>query len=136
MNPVTRLIIGDAFPASNGPPGRNAYHANLNVLRGRSLSGVYAIVRRGVVLYVGESHTGNLYDTITRHFREWRVDPSRDAQGRRRGGTTYDRRTVGVVYIVTPAHIAQDLQLAEIQRLEPRDNTIDGGASDPAELPV
>ncbi len=44
----------------------------LRALRGRS--GVYVIrdcdLRQ--VLYVGESHSGRLYETLTRHFQDWR----------------------------------------------------------------
>lgn len=88
-------------------------------------SGVYAIIDAGTraVLYIGESHSGQLRDTITRHFRRWRIDPSTDATGRRRGGTTYDRQAVMVAHIVTPADKAIDAQYREIERLKPRDNT-------------
>lgn len=117
-----RLNIADAFPAT-GKDGR--YHDHLAELRRYEASGLYAILERGKVLYVGESHTGRLYDTITRHFRKWKVDPNNDRQGRRRGGTTYNRERVRVVYLITEAGDAQALQYAEIQRLGPRDNTND-----------
>lgn len=126
-----RLAIRDAFPAV-GADGR--YHHHLAELRAYEVSGVYAIVGpRGAVLYVGESHTGRLYDTITRHFRKWRIDPENDRLGRRRGGTTYDRNAVRVVYLITEAADAQDVQYAEIQRLKPRDNTNDCQA---CEIPI
>lgn len=66
------------------------YAPELVAIRGGKLSGVYVIMdtQMETVHYVGESHTGNLYDTITRHFRRWKLDPSSDRQGRRRGGTT------------------------------------------------
>lgn len=124
------LKLKDAFPAA-GPLG---YHDNLEELRAYKASGVYAILKGRQVLYVGESHTGRLYDTITRHFREWR--PFHDPQGRRRGGTMYRRQDVRVIYCVTPADQAQQLQYEEIQRLRPKDNTLDGasviGADDAA----
>lgn len=128
---ASRLSITDAFPAI-GPDGR--YHPHLAELREYDASGVYAIVgARGAVLYVGESHTGRLYDTITRHFRRWRIDPASDRLGRRRGGTTYDRDKVRVIYLLTEPGDAQAVQYAEIQRLNPRDNAIDGATVD---LPV
>lgn len=127
------LIIADAFPAL-GKDGR--YHPHLAELRDYQASGVYAIVSpRGLVLYVGESHSGRLYDTITRHFRAWKVDRFTDAQGRRFGGTTYDRNKVRVIYLVCNAGEAQERQYAEIQRLQPRDN-INDGSSTAVELPV
>lgn len=50
----------------------DGWDAWLRALDGRS--GVYVIRSRdsGTILYVGESHTGNLYDTIARHFQAWR----------------------------------------------------------------
>lgn len=129
MSGRASIAVADAFPAVQG----RRYHPHLAELRLYRASGVYAIVApRGRVLYVGESHSGRLYDTITRHFRRWAIDPHLDAQGRRRGGTTYDRRRVSVAYLITRADEAQDHQYAEIARLRPRDNLIDGSASEPA----
>lgn len=125
------LAIKDAFPVV-GADGR--YHAHLAELCEFKVSGVYAIVGpRGSVLYVGESHSGRLYDTITRHFRRWKLDPKNDALGRRRGGTTYDRAKVRVVYLITEAADAAGVQYAEIQRLRPRDNTIE---CESCEIPI
>lgn len=114
-----------AFPACDA---RGRYSRELEELRHVAASGVYAIIQANEILYVGESHSGRLFDTITRHFREWR--PENDPQGRRRGGTMYDRRKVRVCYQVTEADTAQTLQYAEIERLRPRDNSIDGNAID------
>lgn len=128
---AANLLISQAFPAVIAG---GHYHQHLAELRNYKVSGVYAIIDDvGQVLYVGESHTGRLYDTITRHFRSWRIDPRQDAQGRRRGGTTYDRRAVQVAYLITNADEAQAQQYAEIQRLQPRDNTNDGAST---ELPI
>jgi hypothetical protein len=46
------------------------YHPELARLRG--MSGVYALRDRGSkeVVYVGESHTGRLYQTLVRHFQD------------------------------------------------------------------
>lgn len=105
------------------------YHPALQALRGRDASGVYAITdRRGRVLYIGESHTGRLYDTITRHFRAWKRDASKDQWGRRRGGTTYDRFLCRFCVELTPADAAAAAQFAHIQRLGPRDNAVVGGS--------
>lgn len=137
--PTVALDTAHAFPAIVGRPGRGRppYHPSLAALNGRRVSGVYAILEAdGTVLYVGESHTGRLYDTITRHFRQWNVDPARDAQGRARGGTTYDRRRVRIAYAETPADQAQAIQYAAIQALRPRDNVNDGAAAFDVDLPV
>jgi hypothetical protein len=127
-------LAADTFPAV----GARGYHPNLIALRGKKLSGVYAITRNGddQVLYVGESHTGRLYDTITRHFRRWKIPPGVDAQGRRRGGTPYSRFTVRVVYLVTPPGLAQEIQYAEIRRLRPQDNANDGHSAASADIPI
>jgi hypothetical protein len=60
----TLLNIADAFSAVNRD---GSYHAHLKMLRNPPASGVYAIIdaESEEVLYVGESHTGRLYDTIT-----------------------------------------------------------------------
>jgi hypothetical protein len=117
------LSRSNAFPAVEIIDGSAYYHDRLAALRGFRVSGVYAFFERGACVYVGESHTGRLYDTITRHFRAWRVDPRTDATGRRMGGTTYDRTRVRVAFIECPAAEAIDLQWEQIQRLNPRDNT-------------
>lgn len=127
-NPPTAaaiLNLDDAFLAVD--EGGN-YHESLEMIRGQKASGIYAIIAGSTVLYVGESHTGNLYDTITRHFRDWRIGKG-DALGRRRGGTTYNRKSVALVWAILPDDQAQDAQYAEIQRLRPRDNKIDGHAT-------
>lgn len=125
---VQLLSLAQAFPATSG--GR--YHPQLEQIRGVQVSGVYAIADRRSrrTLYIGESHSGRLYDTITRHFREWRVDPRQDAQGRRRGGTMYDRGDVLVAFVITEADVAQPAQYAEIDRLRPRDNQVSGDSVD------
>lgn len=95
-----------------------------------STSGAYIIrdARTARVLYVGESHTGRLYQTITRHVQAWarlkthwigmlgaqQHDP----------GTTYARDAVTVEVITTPPAEAVRLQGRLIARLKPRDNII------------
>lgn len=91
-------------------------------LRGRRVSGVYVLFRDGEPVYVGESHTGRLFDTLTRHFREWRLDPEHDAKGRRRGDTMYDRFTTDVLVVRTNDAYAPLLQDTLIALFNPRDN--------------
>lgn len=82
-------------------------------------SGVYAIRDRytGQVLYVGESHTGNLYRTLTRHLQAWSSEDSD------RSFNSYHRDAVevAVLRINNPADVpaAQSRIIAD---LEPRDN--------------
>lgn len=107
-----------------------AYPAWLRALRDKH--GVYAIRKRGwfspTVLYVGESHTGRLYKTVTRHFQRWGRGKSfwRGAfqPAQTDPGHTYNRRDeleVAVVVARTP-EAALRLQAKWIARLKPRDN--------------
>ncbi len=111
-------------PALERIDGKNQYDQWVRDLKGRS--GVYAIysTKTGKCLYVGESHTGRLYDTLTRHFREWRVDHARDRQGRRFGGTMYSAATVEVAVVTCKPSEAAELQDEAILFLEPQDNSI------------
>lgn len=83
----------------------------------REASGVYVIrTRRSkLVLYVGESHTGRLYDTITRHFQDWSSGQDR---------IEYDRHRVEIGVFVMPKSRAYDHQVELIKRLRPRDNVV------------
>lgn len=128
-----RRLLPRPFPAADA---RGRYSPRLAALRPLAVAVVYGIFdARGRLLYVGESHAGGrgrAYDTITRHFREWRTDPSRDTYGRRRGGTMYDRRRARVAFVVVEPEAAEDIQFAMIQELGPRDNTDDGSSLEPA----
>lgn len=80
-------------------------------------SGVYAIrdARSGTVLYVGESHTGRLYDTLTRHFQQ-------SSNGYH--GPNFDRRYCEVkIEILAPGDV-EELQLLWIARLQPEHNEL------------
>lgn len=93
--------------------------------------GVYAIRRRGLifttVLYVGESHSGSLYKTLTRHFQSW-------SRGKKfwRGayqpaqtdpGHTYEREpAIEVAVQLATKTKALELQAEWIRKLKPRDN--------------
>lgn len=110
------------------------YPTPIAALRGE-VSGVYVIrsKRNGLIVYVGESHTGRLYSTLTRHFQGW---------SRRKGfwgtagfskndpGVTYKRHLVEVATITTPASRAVALQDALIRRHAPTDNIRLGDGGD------
>jgi hypothetical protein len=94
-------------------------------------SGVYVIreiQRDGSVeiVYVGESHTGRLYDTLTRHFQQWRRSKKfwsgqYGGQGHDPGLTYPRHRVLVAVRVLSPARaIAEETRL--IARLRPRDN--------------
>lgn len=109
--------------------GRNEPYPDwLRGLKGKS--GVYVIreLRKDgtpAVVYVGESHTDRLYDTLTRHFQQWRR-----WKGFWRGqfgeghdpGLTYRRDRVEVAVRVVPSEKAEDEEAKYIRRLAPRDN--------------
>ncbi|MBK7079122.1 MAG: hypothetical protein IPH44_43340 [Myxococcales bacterium] len=111
--------------ASVGDPGE-PYPDWVRALR--DVSGVYAIRehdgRRPVLVYIGESHTDRLYQTLTRHWQTWR----RVGIGRRESahdpGVWYARSRCEAAVLVTPADRAQCLQDALIEYLSPRDNLV------------
>jgi len=96
-------------------------------------SGVYVIreiERDGSweTVYVGESHSDRLYDTLTRHFQIWRRS-KKFWTGQYGGqghdpGLTYvrDQVTVAVRVLAPDRAIAEEARL--IARLRPRDNLI------------
>ena len=86
----------------------------LNALRNQS--GAYIIRHRRTrrILYVGESHTGNLAKTLKRHFYPWRDNPERKHN-------IYDRHAVEVAVRVTPPPAAVGAQDNLIRLLDPRD---------------
>jgi hypothetical protein len=103
-------------------------------------SGIYVIreIRRDgstPIVYVGESHTDRLYQTLTRHFQTWRRSKKFWA-GQYTGtqshdpGLTYPRDKVTVAARVMSGDraIAEEARL--IARLRPRDNLM----GQPAEL--
>ena len=79
------------------------------------VSGVYAIASlTGVVLYVGESHTGRLRKTVARHFQVWN-----DQQAER---PVYDRHQVQICWAQTAPADALETETQWMIDLEPRDN--------------
>ncbi len=119
------LSYGSSFPAVVGG-ARSAYSPRLRELANLHASGVYVLydAKTRESLYVGESHSGRLYDTITRHFRAW--SPANDPQGRRVGGTTYARERVRIAVQLTGDGEAADHQYAAILAFSPRDNQVRG----------
>jgi hypothetical protein len=120
-----------------GPPGLRyrsvgrtlePYPEWVRALRGQS--GVYVIRDRATreVLYVGESHTGNLYETLTRHLQQWKRWtkrswwPGQFAPSEHDPGLTYQRDAVEVAARVLVDEDPVDEELRLIQRLQPRDN--------------
>lgn len=109
-----------------GAPGE-PYPDWVRALRGKS--GVYVIRDKatGETLYVGESHAGNLYATMTRHFQVWRR-----WKGFWRGqfgeghdpGLTYKRDSVEVAVRTMSSRRALDEETRLIRRLSPRDNLV------------
>lgn len=112
-----------------GAPGM-PYPAALRALRGRRVSGVYAIRDResGEVLYVGESHTGRLYETLTRHLQGWARSKGhwKGMGGPNDPGTTYDRRWAEVRWRVTSDATALRAEARWMRSLRPRDNVREG----------
>jgi hypothetical protein len=104
----------------------------VRALRGHS--GSYVIAEqppgrgRATIVYVGESHTANLYDTLTRHFQQWRRRKKWWAQHFGGGdvpGVTYDRARCVVAVVLTPhGSPAVEMQGLLIARLHPRDNVV------------
>jgi murein DD-endopeptidase MepM/ murein hydrolase activator NlpD len=99
----------------------------LRAIRGQS--GVYVIRERDrdgdpIVVYVGESSTGRLYETLTRHFQQWRRWKRfwGGYAGGHDPGVTYDRSRVEVAVKVTAPSDALDEEARLIRRLRPRDN--------------
>lgn len=112
------------------------YPAWVRALQKSKSSGVYAIRRRGwvfqTVLYVGESHTGNLYSTLTRHFQAWSrggspkrkfwQESERYAPRQTDPGHTYERAAVEVAVRTGTRAQAVQWQADWIKRLSPTDN--------------
>ena len=114
----------------------------IRMLAGKS--GVYIlreIQRDGSteVVYVGQSSTGRLYQTLTRHFQTWRR-AKKFWTGQYTGsqshdpGLTYDRDRVTVAVRVVPAARALAEEARLIARLRPRDNLL-GQPKDDEEAP-
>ncbi len=105
----------------------------------KDAAGVYIIrdLATHEVVYVGSS-SGRLYDTLTRHFQQWRR-----YKGYWRGqyghghdpGLTYPRQKVEVAIRRTSPADAFDQEMTLIARLRPRDNMIGQPAPADDEIP-
>jgi hypothetical protein len=113
-----------------GASGR--YPDWVRALRGQS--GVYLIRERqrdgsNPVDYIGESHAGRLYQTLTRHFQTWRRH-KKFWSGQYTGsqshdpGLTYHRARCTVAVRVLSSERALHEEARLIARLRPRDNLI------------
>ncbi len=106
------------------------------VRRLKGKSGVYVIRQGGEPVYVGESHSDRLYETMTRHFQSWRrwkgFWRGQYAEGHD-PGLTYRRDRVEVAARVTSPEGAMDEEERLIRRLRPRDNLL--GQPDLEEVP-
>jgi hypothetical protein len=107
----------------------------IRALKGKS--GIYVIRELDengapVIVYVGESHTDRLYDTLTRHLQQWRrwkgFWKGQYGEGHD-PGLTYDRGAVEVATRVVSPDEALELEARLIHKYCPRDN-INGQVGD------
>lgn len=83
----------------------------VQALKGRS--GVYAIQHRGALVYVGESHSDRLYETLTRHLQRWELPSAH----------SYPRGECSVAFrVLSERDEAPAVQAHYICELQPRDN--------------
>ncbi len=99
----------------------------LRALRGSS--GVCVIRDRSSrqIVYVGQSSAGRLYETLTRHFQDWRRWKGfwREQYGEGHDpGLTYPRGACEAAVRVTSPADALDEEARLIRRLRPRDNLL------------
>ena len=97
--------------------------------------GVYVIRDKGSksVLYVGSSKS-RLYDTITRHFQQWkrtvkgrkkaRYSYEASSYGQHDPGLTYSRGHCEVAVYLTSCEKRLEEEADAIRRLKPRDNLV------------
>ena len=96
--------------------GRSKFKYKRWLRRLRGKSGVYVLKKKyypDLCLYVGESHSDNLYKTITRHFQGWFGANA---------GHVYNPRLVVVSIYVTDKLSSVELQNELIKIKKPRDN--------------
>ncbi len=102
-------------------PDGNGFADWLRALRGQGHNGVYLIrdSRSHEILYIGESHSQRLYETLTRHLWSW--------NGKGSGPSYHPARVeLSVVVAETPLDDPVVDQYALIQEYHPRDNVMDG----------
>ena len=99
------------------------YKKNGSTFYGSSImkkSGVYLIKKNNKVVYIGESHTNNLYKTLYRHFQSW-VDSTQ-----KRVVFKNDKSSgkIKVRVILTTKSQAIRLQVYLIKKLKPDRNDL------------
>lgn len=115
------------------------YPAWVRELRGKS--GVYVIRDRasGEALYVGQSISDKLYETMTRHLQRWRRWKSwfvgQYVASENDPGVTYDRDRVEVAARVLSPVRALEEEVRLIRALKPRDNINLVDAKPPEDIP-
>ena len=100
------------------------YKKNDKTFYGNSImkkSGVYLIKKNNKVVYVGESHTNNLYKTLYRHFQFWN-----DKVPQKRVTFKNDRSSgkIKVRVIITTKSQAVRLQKYLIKKIKPSKNEV------------
>ena len=101
----------------------------------KSACGVYAIKESGKVVYVGSSKK-RLYDTVTRHFQQWKRKKNwwKGAYGAGHDpGLTYARGRCEVAVRTCACGEELEEETRLIERLQPRDNLVE--RPDGEELP-
>lgn len=97
-------------------------------------SGAYLIKVDGVLAYIGESHTGSLYETSTRHFQRWTRSKAQDREySKHDPGLTYPRGRCTMAAVICHKDKAIALQDRLIAKMKPRDNI--AGAPDDSDVP-
>jgi hypothetical protein len=124
-SPGERLVRNGALAYRPIGDRGEPYPSWVRALKGRS--GVYVIREGNETVYVGESHSDRLYETLTRHFQAWRrwkgFWKGQFAEGHD-PGLTYDRGGVEVAVRETRPGDAIDEERRLIERLRPRDNLL------------
>jgi hypothetical protein len=127
-NAATATLVARNASLTYRPVGARAepYPEWIRALKGKA--GVYLIrdLETHELLYIGSS-AGRLYDTVTRHFQQWRRYKGfwRGQYGEGHDpGLTYDRNSVEVATRITSPSGSLDEEMRLIARLRPRDNQI------------
>ena len=125
-DPRAQLVARNGSLTYRPVGGSGAYPQWVRDLKGEA--GVYLIrdLDTRELLYIGSS-AGRLYDTLTRHFQQWRrwkgFWKGQYGEGHD-PGLTYDRGAVEVAIRLTKPDDSLDEESRLISRLRPRDNLI------------
>lgn len=110
------LIYRDPLRSSNH--SAKVFADWLNELRNQSGAYVIRDRRTHTVLYVGESHSGQLAKTVKRHFYKWKDSPDRKH-------FTINPGSVEVAVRLTPPNTATAAQDNLIRKLNPTENRLE-----------